>query len=188
MSAYSIALFFHIVGASGFFIGLGLEWMAIHRLRHAEAVEQVREWLFVTKMARRAGMASMVILLAAAAYLMTAWNGAVWMTVAFGAMVVMSLLSGLVSGRRLNAIAKAAVTQGGPIDMALYPLLHDALLWVSSLTRLGISVGIVFVMTVKPDLAGSLIATSAGALLGAIAGLLTLGREHQQKAAAPRSA
>jgi hypothetical protein len=31
MSAYSTALFLHVVGALGFFLALGLEWMGLHR-------------------------------------------------------------------------------------------------------------------------------------------------------------
>lgn len=44
MSFYSLALFAHIVGVLGLFIGIGLQWTSILRLRRALFVAQVREW------------------------------------------------------------------------------------------------------------------------------------------------
>jgi len=40
---YHLALFVHISGAVLWFIGLGLEWLGLNRLRQARRVEQVRE-------------------------------------------------------------------------------------------------------------------------------------------------
>ena len=45
MNGYSIALFLHIVGALGFFVALGLEWIGLEQIRSAMAPEQVRGWV-----------------------------------------------------------------------------------------------------------------------------------------------
>ena len=45
MNDYSIALFFHMVGALGFFLALGLEWTGLWQLRSALRSQEVRAWM-----------------------------------------------------------------------------------------------------------------------------------------------
>jgi hypothetical protein len=55
MNDYSIVLFVHIVGALGFFVALGVEWLSLRHLRRATTAEQVREWIRVSTGVRRLG-------------------------------------------------------------------------------------------------------------------------------------
>ena len=43
MTAYSIALFLHIVGVLALFAGIALEQTALRRLRNARSLAQVRD-------------------------------------------------------------------------------------------------------------------------------------------------
>ncbi len=65
-----IALYVHIVGALGFFVALGVEWVSLRYLRRATTAEQVREWVQVSTGIRRLGFASMMALLASGFYMM----------------------------------------------------------------------------------------------------------------------
>ncbi len=93
MTAYSIALFLHIVGALALFAALGLEGVALLRLRRAATAEQVREWASVYGLLRRLGPASLGLLLLAGLYMTaTTWRAQAWITTAFVSMLLLPLL------------------------------------------------------------------------------------------------
>jgi len=175
MNDYAIALFVHIVGALGLFVALGLEWTSMLLLRRATTTEQARERMGLASSVRRVSGASLATLLISGLYLTaTAWGGVAWIGVALGAMVLMAVLGAALSGPRLAAIGRAVET--GP----LAPL-PDPLLWVSIQIRLAVALGIVFLMTFKPNLTGSLLAIALAAVLGLIAALpaVAAGRSKQ---------
>jgi hypothetical protein len=181
MNDYSIALFLHVVGALGFFVALGLEWTSLGHVRRATTVEQVREWMRVPNQMGRVGMIAMVTLLAAGLYMMaTAWGGVAWIMVTLGALVLMIVLGMVLTRRRMAAIGRMVSAERGPPSPALRQLLHDPLLVISLQTRVAIALGIVFLMTVKPDLRGSLLAIVIAAMLGLASALPILRREQAQ--------
>jgi hypothetical protein len=166
MTLYSIALFLHIVGALGLFVALGLEWTGLRQLRHATTAEQAREWLGVAGLVRRVGPASLVAILLPGLYMTaTTWGGQAWIGIGLAAMLLLGAL-GALNGRRLAAIGHAAATECGDLSPVLRQRLRDPLLWTSVQTRAAIGVGIVFLMTVKPDLGGSLLTIGAAVVLG----------------------
>ena len=182
MTNYSIALFLHIVGALGFFVALGLEWVTLRHLRRARTVEQVREWIRLPAEMGWVGMVAMVILLAAGVYMMiTVWGGKAWIIISLGSLVPMSILGMVVSQRRMVAIERSVTIEHGTVSPTLHQLLWDPLLWLSMQTRVAIAVGIVFIMTVKPSLSGSLLTIGVAIILGLAPFLLTLSRERAQK-------
>jgi hypothetical protein len=182
MNYYLIAKFIHILGALGFFVALGLEWTSLRHLRSARTVEQVREWIHLPTKLGLVGMVAMVLLLAAGVYMMiTVWGGVAWIIVSLVSLVPMSILGMTVSGRRMAAIKQAATAEHGKISSALYQLLHDPLLWISIQTRVAIALGIVFLMTVKPDLGGSLLTIGLATVLGLASALPMLHRKQVQE-------
>ena len=54
----------------------------------------------------------------------------------------------------------------GPVPAELLPHLHDAVLLSSTLLLAAIGLGVVFLMTVKPDLLGSLLVLAIAILVG----------------------
>jgi len=181
MNDYSIALFLHVVGALGFFVALGLEWTSLRHLRRATTIEQVREWMRVPGEMGRVGMIAMLTLLAAGFYMMaTVWGGVAWLIVALGALVVLVVLAMALSRPRMAAIGRALTAENGPVSASLHDLLHHPLLWISLQTRVAIALGIVFLMTLKPDLSGSLLAIVIAAILGLASALAMLRRERAQ--------
>jgi hypothetical protein len=182
MNTYSIALFLHILGALGFFMALGVEWISLRHLQRATRVEQVQEWLRVPDEMGRVGMIAMLILLVAGLHMMAiAWGGVAWIIVALGSLIPISVLAMAVTRRRMAAIKQYADAEHGTISHTLYQLLHHPLLWISMQTRVAIAVGIVFLMTIKPDLIGSLLTIGIAAILGIASALPTVRREWAQE-------
>ena len=166
-SLYSIALFLHIVGALGFFVVLGLEWVSLLYLRRAATIDQVREWIGVLGLMRWIGPASMGLILLAGIYMaMTAWGRAPWIGIGLAAMILIAIIGGALTGPRMAAIRRALTSESGSLSFAFRQRLHDPLLWLSNQVRVAIALGIVFIMTVKPDLTGTLLTIGVAAILG----------------------
>jgi hypothetical protein len=180
MTAYSIALFLHIVGALALFAALGLEGVALLRLRRADTAEQVREWTGVFGLLRRLGPASLGLLLLAGLYMTaTTWGGQAWITTAFVSMLLLPVL-GAPNGLRVAAIARDVSAERGPLSAGLRARLGNRFLSVSYQVRLALALGIVFLMVVKPDLFGALVTVGVAVLLGLASSLPAWGRDQQQ--------
>jgi hypothetical protein len=175
MNGYAVALFVHIVGALGLFVALGLEWTSLLLLRRATTSEQVRERLRLASGVPRVSGAALAALLVSGLYLtVTVWGGVAWIAVALAAMVLMAVLGAALSRPRLAAIGRA-------VEAGSLARLPDPLLWLSIHIRLAVALGIVFLMTFKPDLNGSLLIIAVTAVLGLVAALpaVTAGRSKQ---------
>jgi hypothetical protein len=182
MNYYSIALFLHVVGALGFFVALGLEWTGLWQIRRATTSEQIRAWMGISNSARSLGIASMLAILISGFYMMaTAWGSVAWIIVALGALVLLVVLTMALTGPRMAAIGGALTTEKGPVSHTLQNLANHPLLWISIQTRVAIALGIVFLMTVKPDLGGSLLTIGVATVLGLASALPMPRRERVQE-------
>lgn len=182
MNTYSIALFLHIVGALGFFLTLGLEWTILRQIRNATTSEQVRAWMSLSTGTRRLGMASMLTIVIAGFYLTAvAWGHVAWITVTLGAIVLLMVLLATLTRPRMAAIGQAMTAEKGRVSYTLQNLANDPLLWISIHTRVAIALGIVFLMTVKPGLGGSLLAIGVAIVLGLALSLPMMRHERVQE-------
>jgi hypothetical protein len=186
MNYYTISLFVHIVSAMGFFVALGLEWTSLRQIRAAMTSEQLREWMRISNSARRLGIISMLAILASGIYMMaTAWGGVAWIIVALGALVLVIILSVAITRRRIAPIGRILAEEKGPLSPTLRSLANHPLLWISMQTRLAIALGIVFLMTAKPDLGGSLLVMGITIVIGLIIYLPMPRRAQAQEGPAP---
>jgi hypothetical protein len=187
MTLYSIVLFLHIVGALGLFVALGLEWVSLAYVRRAATAEQAREWLGVRSWVMRLGPASLVVILLSGFYMMaTRWGGAGWILVALAALVVIAILGATLTGLPMGTIQNAAAAESGPLSPALRQRLNDPRLWISIQIRTAIALGIVFLMTVRPDLVRSLVTIGTAVILG-VASALPMWRRGRAKGEAALS-
>jgi len=141
MSLYSLALFVHIVGSLLMFVLLSVEGIGL------------RQGFMAARLNRVLGPISALTILVPGFYMVAwqwGWKGWIivgitsWVLIAVaGAATGISLLAG-----RLNTRVAAA----------------------SWSIRVGMALGVVFIMTVKPDLLPAAIAVLAGAALGGAAG------------------
>jgi hypothetical protein len=77
-------------------------------------------------------------------------------------------------------IGQSVAAESGPIPSTLRQRLDDPLLWASLRIRTAITLGIVFLMTVKPDLLGSLLTIGLAAVLGLVFSLPTRGHKEEK--------
>jgi hypothetical protein len=169
---YLIALFVHITGAIALFISLGLEWLGINRLRQAERVEQVRETSALLRVLGTLFPVSTVLLLGGGLYMaITVWGFALaWLDAALVGVIAMTVLGNVVSARRLATIGQTAFLEPvGPLSTRLRALTTDPVLAFWSQLSVLLGWWIVFLMTLKPALLGTLVSfvvavTMAGAI------------------------
>ena len=181
MNYYLIVKLIHIIGALGFFMALGLEWISLSHARNAATSEQVRERLQIFRSAQRLGPLSMLTILITGIYMMaTVWHGVAWLTTALGALILMVVLGVALTGPRMAGIGRELAAENGPVSSSLHDLLHNSLLWLSLRIRVGMALGIVFLMTLKPDLIGSLITIAVAVLLGLAFSLPARSRDREK--------
>ena len=169
MSAYSLVLFVHVLGALGLFVTTGIGQLVLARLRRAQTVAQARDWLEVAQGVARVEPLVALVLLGAGLYLTaTAWGWRVaWIDVALGALLGVVVIGSAVGGPRVVARARAAAeAPEGPIPAELRTRLDDPVLWTLARVTAALQLGIVYLMVVKPGLLGSLAALGVALALG----------------------
>jgi len=172
MTYYSLALFFHFVGLAMLFIGYGVEWIVSAFLRGATTTDQVRAWLRVYRTSLPVSGPGLLVLILSGGYLAHI-SGAMkngWMSASMIAIVVALGIGFMFILPRVKAI-RAALPEGS----AVLPANATALLRAPGLptlirVRALLALGIVYLMTAKPDtLASSLIVLGAAIVLGLLA-------------------
>jgi hypothetical protein len=103
----------------------------------------------------------------------TTWGfGRGWVEAAIASFALMAPVGPLVINPRLQAIGRAADSATpGPLDRSLLARTHDPLLSGAVLSLTAWLLGIVFLMTIKPSLAASIIAMVVAFALGLAASL-----------------
>ena len=172
MTIYSAVLFIHVVSAIGLFIALAVEGAIVLRIRSAHSVEEARFFIRVFQRLRIVAIPSFFGVLVGGMYLASKWGrGFFWIPAALGATLLILLIGGLVTGIRIARLRKVLSSAEKDVSIeALAAMTKDTALLLSYGLRVGLGLGIVFLMTAKPDLPGSLGALAAGCgagLLGA---------------------
>lgn len=181
MNYYLIVKLIHIIGALGFFMALGTEWLSLSYARNATTSEQVRERLQISRSAQRLGPFSMLTILITGIYMMaTVWHRVGWLLVALGALILIVVLGAALTRPRMAAVGQTLATEKGPVSSSLQRLLNNSLLWLSLRTRVSIALGIVFLMTLKPELLGSLITITVAIVLGLVFSLPASNRNREK--------
>jgi multisubunit Na+/H+ antiporter MnhG subunit len=175
MSIYNLALFVHVVGAIGAFIGVSVWLFAALALRRAQDVGQVRA---LTSLIQPSGVVTIVsiLLLGVAGFYMalTVWGEqATWIIVATISFLLLAPFGAFVIDPRLRAVAKAAAAApDGPLPTALAVRTRDPLVGIGLSVYVGVLLGIVFLMTNKPPLDVAILAMVVATVLGLVSGLL----------------
>jgi hypothetical protein len=161
MALYSIALFLHIVGALLLFVTLAVEGVALGQLRLARTAEAARGAAALLKVNRIVGPVSALAVLIPGLYMTaTTWGWVAWIVVALASWVLIAVL-GALNGIRILALERSQALLSGS---------KNPIFVISWSTRVGIAVGVVFLMSVKPGAVAAaltiLIAAVAGAAVG----------------------
>jgi len=176
MSIYNLVLFVHVIGAIGYCLGIGMWLFVLAGLRRAQRVEQVRSLIRLNDLSGPFSGISALLLLGAGLYLaLAAWSLLTsWILVALISLLLMVPTSAALIAPRRSAIVKqlAREAPGGELSRALERHIDDPVLATVCTTVAALLLGLIFLMTTKPDLVGSLIVMVVALLLGLAAGVL----------------
>lgn len=176
MSTYNVVLFLHVSGAIGYFVAMGIWLFGLANLRRAQRVEQVR---VLSNLVGRLGPlfgSSVLLILVTGLYMAgTSWGFQTgWIDVALISLILIAPLGTAAIEPRRRAIERLArEAPDGPVPAALQRRTHDPVLATAVQTVTALLLGIVFLMTNKPSLVGSLIVMAIALALGLASGLLT---------------
>ncbi|HUY75938.1 MAG TPA: hypothetical protein VMV29_04165 [Ktedonobacterales bacterium] len=174
MNPYTIALFAHVSGAIGVFVGVGVWLFGALGWRQAQRVEQAR---LIARLITTAGnlvVGSLLVLIIAGLYMaLTTWGLAVpWLDVATGSFLLLAPLGVFLIDRRVKAITmQTRAEPDGPLSATLITRLSDPVIEIGLRLYLATLLGIVFLMTTKPPLIDSLFAIAAALAVGVAASL-----------------
>jgi Predicted integral membrane protein (DUF2269) len=184
---YTLALFVHIVGAIGAFIGVSVWLFAAMALRRAQSVGQVRALTSLIQPSGALAVVSIALLGVAGFYMaITVWGErATWIIVATVSFLLLAPFGAVVIDQRLRALAKAAAAApDGPLPASLAARAQDPLVGMGLSVYLATLLGIVFLMTNKPPLADSIATMLVAALLGLLSSA-PLWRHAQRRSERP---
>jgi hypothetical protein len=167
MDWYSVLLFAHVLGAVVLFAALGIEVVAFRRLRRARTADQARTWMGPLREAGRLGPVAMVTILIAGVWMMALrWGPEPWILTALVGLVVMAVLGAALTRRAMGRLRGSLADEVDHLPTDFHALVEGPLrmsLWL----RLAIAVGILGLMTVKPEVLGSLAIMGAAVAVGA---------------------
>jgi hypothetical protein len=187
MSGYELALFLHILGVIILFGAIVLFQGVGARLRAAKTVSDARLSLLIMRPTGRMFPVGAVLLILTGLYMADqAWSFSTpWIVVAIVTIVLMLAVGGLLVGRTMERLGRAAMSAE---DGVLPPELAEAIArgpWIPIAAQSGMALGIVWLMTVKPEWVGSIVAIIIFALLGAVAGVAITRRPAQSSPSRP---
>lgn len=166
MTLYSAVLFVHVASAFGIVAALSLAAMTLARLRRATTAGEARLWIEFAPGVPALAIISLVFLLLSGIYMtvqMSGW-GLAWTRVAMGALILIAPL-GAVTGRRLRAI-QIACAASKPNESEILAKLRDPFLVLSMNMRIALVLGIVLLMTARPELRQSVGVVVSSIFLG----------------------
>ena len=175
---YQIALFLHILGVLCLMGGHTLIHASLEVMRRAQQVERVRDWIAIAAgLDRFMPLFTLAVVLPGISMAWTTWGWATpWIDVSLALFLVMMILGPVLLGRRfaaLHTVVKA--TPPGTIPAPLAAQMRDRALWTIENIFTSLLLAILLLMTVKPNLPGTLIVVS----IGLIVGLLSTVRMHR---------
>jgi hypothetical protein len=156
MTFFSGVLFLHVASALGIFTALSLEVLVLYHLRRAASAREARASLDLAPGVSIFFAASASLMLLTGVYLAvqtSAWPQS-WLKIAMVALFLMAPL-GAVSGRRMRLIRRISGSEE-PNGSELTRRLQDPALTFSLSCRMALVLGIVLLMSAKPELRESI--------------------------------
>ena len=163
---YLIALFLHVTGALMLAAGVAIEWLSVIGLRKAASLDRARESLAIYSKLSMVGGIGMFLILIPGIYLaMIAWPNAAWVAVGFVGIILTGAIGGIMTGKKMRGMKNDAA---GVVDMTpeFRKRTLDNSLVLSIRMRTTLLLRIVYMMTIKPTMSGSIIVMVISIVLG----------------------
>jgi hypothetical protein len=175
MNMLSIVLFLHVVGMLDLFVALGLDGVAVFRLRRSLSDETMTPWIGLSAGLPRLYQVSIALVVLSGAYLtrgvvqgMTSETPAFdlgWLVVSVASLAALGI-TGALSIRRLRPSWRAMATATSGIGTQLPASLQEPLLTVLVVLRIALAIAIVFLMMNRPSLEVSLLVMVVAVVVG----------------------
>ena len=171
MNTYTIVLFLHFVGMAALFIGYGLEWTASTLLRGATTAGEARSWLRIYRGSLPVSGPGLLLLILTGGYMAgvtqrsaAGWVIAAWIGIAVALVIGFGLL--LPRFKKLRPLLQAEGTAA--LSSEVLGRVKDPVIITLIRIRSMLALGIVYLMTAKPELVPSLVVLLAAIGLGVI--------------------
>ncbi len=190
MDAYHVVLYLHLLAL---FIGIGAGSVlltCLFQLRAARTLEEAVPWGRVSGKVARVFPVAILGLFASGAYMTShLWTWSTrWIDVAIAALVVLAVQGAGIAERTAKKLEAALHANGaGPLGPECRRLALHPGLWVVEFSNFGLVLGVVWAMTEKPGLGGSLAAVLGGYAVGVVVALLASRAPEEELAAAPEA-
>jgi hypothetical protein len=176
VNLYSIALFLHICGDVGIFIGLGVQLLSLVALRRVRYAEQVRVIAWLIPISDLLGIISAVLTITTGLYMgLTVWGLLTgWIAIALASLILVlpPVIGGIIEPRTRAIVKLAREAPDGLLPEPLDKLIHDPVLGIALQTMAALLFGLVFLMTLKPQLVDAIIAMVVALVLGLVPSVL----------------
>ncbi len=167
MEFYFVILFIHITSALVLFMAMAIEWVGISKLQLALKREQIDEWVKFILPLKYIFMSVGTLLLLTGAYMVSAkWNWSAWIIVAMLMWLFLFLHIILVTGKRVEKLSKLINSNSQMSDTELHGFIGTLSLMNLLQSEIAVGLGQIFIMTIKPDLVGSVCVIIVAIILG----------------------
>lgn len=191
MNTYHVVLYIHLLAL---FVGIGAGaalLLCLFQLRAAPTVEYAAPFGRLAGTMGKIFPVSVVALFGSGAYMTSdLWTwGTAWIDLGIAALVVLSVQGGGIAehaGKKLQAALRA--NGPGELGAEARRLTLQPGLWAVEFSNLGLVMGVVWNMTLKPGLGGSIAAVVVGWAVGVALGLFCSRAPQEAPAAAPETA
>ena len=170
ISMLSAVLFVHVLSALALFVALALEATVLVRVRSSRNVAEARASVRAFQRLRVVAIPAFLGVLSGGLYLASRYgSGTIWIPLSLAATLLLMLVGGLITGRRMARLQRllSSIDDAAPLDAVSSQIADTALIWSYGF-RLGLAVGIVFLMTTQPEWPLSLAALSTASAAGVV--------------------
>ncbi len=168
-SQYNLGLFIHVVGALGIAATYTVDTVGLVGMRRAKLGDEARAWLLTRRWVLFVGPPSIIVVIATGLYLMaSSWGWTPWIIVSLTTLVGIAIIGGVLTGIPMARIEPKIRQAVGPLSGELHQALRTPTLTISIATRISMTVGIAFLMALKPGLTGCLIVIAIAGVVGLV--------------------
>ena len=172
MNTYTVILFLHFVGMAALFVGYGLEWTSSALLRTATTAGEARSWLRIYRGSLPVSGPGLLLLILTGGYMagVTDRSAAGWVIAAWIGIVLALVIGFGLLLPRFKKMRPAVQASEGTATLSSEVQGHakDPVIVTLIRIRTMLALGIVYLMTAKPELLPSLVVLLAAIGLGVI--------------------
>lgn len=181
---YKVVLFLHIFGVVLMFAAVGITLSTMTAMLLSKETKTIRIWSsWAVKMDGLLPVSVVFVLVPGLYLVFTAWGWKfAWVNTSLILLLAMTFAGPIINLRRLKAILNLANTEkNASPSLELLRKVRDRFLWNSVSVMCMFLVGIIYLMTVKPGMAGSFITLAITFILGIIIATILLGKADRSK-------